>query len=85
MKDRTLVEVQWEDAWTDFQDVDISRAKKLKPIPRTTVGWLVAESDHCVVLCTDYYDKDKSVINTPIVIPSGMITTMYKYDVIQTV
>ena len=84
MKDRTLVEVKWDDAWTDFQDVEVSRAKNLKPIPRTTVGWLVAENDHCVVLCTDYYDKDESVINTPIIIPSGMITQLYKYDVIQT-
>lgn len=84
MKDRILVEVRWEDAWTDFQDVDIKKAKKLKPIPRTTVGWLVTENDKCVILCTDYYDKDKSVVNTPIVIPAGMITNMYKYDVIQT-
>lgn len=84
MKDKVLVEVKWEDAWTDFQDIELSKAKKLKPIPRTTVGWLVTENHQCVVLCTDYYDKDKSVINTPIVIPSGMITTMYKYDVIQT-
>lgn len=82
MKDRILVEVKWEDAWTDFQDVDIKKAKKLKPIPRTTVGWLVTENDKCVILCTDYYDKDKSVVNTPIVIPAGMITNMYKYDVI---
>ena len=85
MKDKVLVEVKWDDAWTDFRDISVTRAKKLKPIPRTTVGWLVAESDECVVLCTDYYDKDKSVINTPIVIPSGMITKLYKYDVIQTV
>jgi hypothetical protein len=84
VKDRILVEVKWEDAWTDFQDVDLKRAKKLKPIPRTTVGWLVTENDKCVILCTDYYDKDKSVVNTPIVIPSGMITKLYKYDVIQT-
>lgn len=82
MKDKTLVEVKWDDAWTDFQDVEVSRAKKLKPIPRTTVGWLVENNSDCVVLCTDYYDKDKSIINTPIVIPTGMIKSLHKYEVI---
>jgi len=83
VKDKILVEVKWDDAWTDFQDIEVNRAKKLKPVPRTTVGWLVAENDVCVVLCTDYYDKDRATINTPIIIPSGMITSLYKYEVIE--
>ena len=82
MKDRTVVEITWDDAWTDFQDLQISEAKKLKPVSRTTIGWIISESDSCIVLCTDLYNKDGKHINTPIVIPTGMITEYYKYEVI---
>ena len=78
MKDRTVVEITWDDAWTDFQDLEISEAKKLKPVSRTTIGWIVSESDSCIVLCTDLYNKDSKHINTP----TGMITEYYKYEVI---
>lgn len=81
MKDNVLVEIKWYDAWTDFKDIKVARAKNLKPILRTTVGWLVSENDECIILCTDYFDNDETTINTPIIIPTGMILTYYRYYV----
>ena len=51
------------DAWTDFEDVLIAEAKKLKPVLRSTVGWLVADNENELYYATDIYhnDKDKSM------------------------
>lgn len=83
MKKREVVEVRWLDAWIDFEDVPADEAKKLCPVVRTTIGWLVAEKDDCIVMCTDYYNDDDNYINTPIIIPTGMIESYYKYQVIK--
>ncbi|KKL08771.1 hypothetical protein LCGC14_2572530 [marine sediment metagenome] len=54
-----VCEVLWWDAWIDTKDISIKAAAKLKPILRTTVGFLVAENAHGVVLSTDYFNKKK--------------------------
>ena len=78
-----IVEIKWGDAWVDTDDFTLVDAKKLEPIIRTTVGFLIAETDKAVVLCTDTYEKDKKTINTPMVIPIDMIEDYWVYEVIE--
>ncbi len=77
-----VLEVKWEDAWIDTQDVLIEDAKKLKPILRSTVGWLVADNPKEIILATDIYhnDKDKEYVNAIMVIPKGMIVEYWEYN-----
>ena len=76
-----VVEVRWGDAWVDTDDFNLEEAKKLTPIVRSTVGFLLSENDQAVVLCTDFYEKDKKIINTPM-IPSNMILDYWIYEVV---
>mgnify|MGYP003123883490 CR=1 FL=1 len=76
-----VVEVKWGDAWVDTDDFSLKEAKKLKPIIRSTVGFLLIENDQAVVLCTDFYEKDKKTINTPMIIPRDMIIDYWVYDI----
>ena len=78
-----IVEIKWGDAWVDTDDFTLVDAKKLEPVIRTTIGFLVAETDKAVVLCTDTYEKDKKTINTPMVIPIDMIEDYWIYEVIE--
>jgi hypothetical protein len=68
-----IVEVEWVDAWIDSSDFTMKEAKKLKPIPRKTVGYLIAENDDCIVLSTDYFPKEKNEVSACMVIPTGWI------------
>lgn len=70
-----LVEVKWVDAFIDTSDLSIKEAKKLKPITRFTVGYLIAENEDCLILSTDYFPKKKTVkeISATMVIPTGWI------------
>ena len=77
-----VVEVVWGDAWVDTGDISIKKATNLKPIKRSTVGYLVAENKECVVVCSDRYDKQKKTINTYMVIPWGWIYEYYEHEVI---
>jgi len=72
------VEVKWMDAWISTSDVSLKKAKKLKPVKRSTVGYLVADCDDWVVLSTDRFHKGKE-ISAPMVIPKGMILEYYEY------
>lgn len=77
-----VVEIKWGDAWIEPDDFTIVDAKKLKPIVRSTIGYLVSENPKAVVLCTDIFEKDKKTINTPMVIPSEMIIDYWVYEII---
>lgn len=74
-----IVEVKWQDAWIDTTDMKIKKAKKLKPIIRSTVGYLIADTEDWVVLSTDRFHKGKE-ISAPMVIPKGMILEYWEYD-----
>jgi hypothetical protein len=74
-----VVEVLWDDAFIDTCDISLKKARKLKPIRRSTVGFLVANNDTGLVLVTDKYEKDKKYVNTPMVIPHGMIVEWWEY------
>lgn len=75
-----VAEVLWGDAWIDTGDISVKKARKAKPIMRTTIGWLVAENEHGLVLCTDKYEKEKGVVNAPMFIPWGWIEEYWVYE-----
>ena len=77
-----VVEVKWGDAWVDTDDFSLTDAKKLKPIVRSTIGFLITENKEVVVLCTDFYEKEKKIINTPMVIPRDMILDYWIYEAV---
>ena len=77
-----VVEVKWGDAWIDTDDFALEEARKLKPIVRSTVGFLIKENSEAVVLCTDFYEKDKKTINPPMIIPRDMILDYWIYDIL---
>ena len=74
-----IVEVKWQDAFIDTRDITIKKAKKLRPIVRSTVGYLIAEKKDCLVLATDKFEKGKEV-SAPMVIPTGWILEFYEYE-----
>ena len=81
-----VVEVHWEDAWVDTGDYSLEEARKFSPVIRKTVGYLVNVTDECIVLATDLYKESKSLdvqkntINTPMIIPWGMVIKWYELD-----
>ena len=77
-----IAEVIWEDAWVGATDVSMKDATELVPVIRSTVGYVISKNkDNCLVLATDLYQKDKSMINTPMVIPWGVIIDWWEFDV----
>jgi len=75
-----IVEVRWWDAFIDTDDISLKAAKKARPIERFTVGYLIAENKHGIVLSTDYFPKKKKVkeVSALMVIPSGMIRKIHR-------
>jgi hypothetical protein len=78
-----VVEVRWGDAWVDTADILLADAKKLKPIMRSTVGWLVADNENGLILSTDIFhsEEDSKYVNTIMVIPKGMIVEYWEYEI----
>ena len=86
MKPFPVVEVHWGDAWVDTEDYSLEEAKKFSPVIRKTIGYLVNATDDCIVLATDLYAASKApevfknTVNTPMVIPMGMVIEWYQLD-----
>tara|TARA_R110002020_G_scaffold198231_1_gene399458 strand:+ start:15754 stop:16017 length:264 start_codon:yes stop_codon:yes gene_type:complete len=84
MIDLPIVEVKWGDAWIDTKDYTFEEAKKLSPVIRKTIGYLINTTEECIVLATDLYKESKSpeiegnTINTPMIIPWGMVIEWYE-------
>lgn len=74
-----VVEIKWYDAWVSTEDISIKKAKKLKPVVRSTTGYLVNDCEDWVVLSTDKFQKGKE-ISSPMVIPKGMILEYWEYE-----
>ena len=74
------MQVEWEDAWIDTEDHLIADARKLKPVLRSSVGYLVADNDNEIILCTDRYHskKDEEYVNAVMVIPKEMVTRYWE-------
>ena len=76
-----VCEVVWEDAFIDTDDMTIKKAKKLKPVKRSTTGYLVAENKHGIILSTDYYHAKKTKeIAAPMMIPWGIVKTYTVFE-----
>ena len=77
-----IVEIKWGDAWIQPDDFSVVDAKKLEPVVRSTIGYLVSENTKAVILCTDFFEKDKKTINTPMIIPVDMIIDYWEYEIV---
>ena len=77
-----VIEVKWEDAWIDTDDILIADAKKLKSILRSTIGWLVADNENELILSTDIFHskKESQYVNAIMVVPKGMIVEYWEYE-----
>jgi len=73
-----VIECTWWDAWISTEDIKLVKARKLKPVKRSTVGYLVADCDNWIILSTDRFHKGQEV-SAPMVIPKGMILETYEY------
>ena len=75
-----IVEVHWGDAWIETKDYSLEDAKKLSPVRRKTIGYLVGTTAECIILATDLYDIEKDIINTPMIIPWGTVNEWYEFE-----
>lgn len=73
MRHYQVAEVYWADASIDTKDFNRKQAKEKKAIRRWTTGYLVEETDDCIVLATDFYDQKKEEFAAMMVIPQGMV------------
>ena len=75
-----IMQVEWEDAWIDTEDHCIDEAKNLKPVLRSSIGYLVADNENEIILSTDRYHskKEKEYVNAVMVIPKGMVTRYWE-------
>jgi hypothetical protein len=76
-----IAEILWEDAWMEVKDFSIKEALTFKPVLRSTVGYLIEETDECVILATDLYEKETDGANTPMIIPWSAILGYWEFDV----
>ena len=56
-----IVEVTWDDAHVDFDEMSVKAASEVKAVRTYTVGYLVGENDDGVVIASDTYHKDKDI------------------------
>lgn len=74
-----IVEVYWNDAWVDTDEISVKQALRKKPILTVTVGQLLAENDDGLVIVVDSYPKSKTKGRVPNFIPWEMVTEYYEY------
>ena len=74
-----VVEVLWGDAWCSTRDISVRKARDLKPVMRTSVGFLVEENDDGVVIAMDRYEDDPDHAHTHALIPWGWIEGYWEY------
>lgn len=75
-----IVEVVWDDAHVTTEEITIKEAMELKPVRTYTVGYLLAENEDGLVLCSDRFEKDKKVGKIVNFIGWGMVVD-YEYIV----
>ena len=76
-----IAEILWEDSWTETKDFSITDTSTFRPVVRSTVGYLIEETEECVILATDLYEKEQHLANTPMIIPWGAILAFWEFDV----
>ena len=75
-----IAEILWEDAWVEAKDFPTEETASFKPIIRSTVGYLIEETEECVILATDLY-MEKDMANTPMIIPWSAILGYWEFEV----
>ncbi len=74
------VEVTWLDAHVTTSDMSVKKAQRQKPVRTITVGYLVAENEHGVILAADIYPDDPKNVKIVNFIPWGVIDEYYQYE-----
>ncbi len=69
------VEVYWDDAWHSQADFTEAEAKKLKPHPTHSLGYLLKQDER---VCVIAQSSDNEAYSELLVIPSGMIRRVKK-------
>jgi hypothetical protein len=77
----SIAEILWEDSWVETKDFSIDEAPAFRPAVRSTVGYLLKETEECVILATDLYEKESPLANTPMIIPRSAILAFWEFDV----
>jgi len=76
-----IAEVLWEDAWIEMKDYPLKEVSTLAPVIRSTVGYKVGNTEECLILTTDLYEKDEKTINIPMIIPWSAIIAWWEFEV----
>ena len=77
----SIAEILWEDSWIEIKDFSTADLSTFRPIVRSTVGYLIEETEECVILATDLYEKEQHLANTPMIIPWSAILAFWEFDV----
>lgn len=72
------VEVIWDDAWVSTSEITVQAAGKLKPVRTYTIGYLMAENEHGVIVAADTYEKHKKHGKVHNLIPWGCIVEYWE-------
>ena len=75
-----IVEVIWEDAWSESAGLRQEAIDNLEPIMRRNVGYLTKKDKKVVVLSAGVVEKgsgDSDTFTDNVVIPSGMIKQIF--------
>ncbi len=75
-----VVEVHWDDAWVDTDEVSVKSAMTKKPVRTISIGQLIAENDEGVVMVVDAYPKSPKKGRVTNMIPWAMIVEYYEYQ-----
>ena len=77
-----IVEVIWEDAWSESAGLRQEAIDNLEPIIRRNVGYLTKKDKKVVVLSAGVVEKgsgDSDTFSDNVVIPCGMIKQPIRY------
>ena len=75
-----IVEVWWNDAWVDTNEISVKQALSKKPVLTVSVGQLIAENNEGVVMVVDSYPKSPKKGRVTNMIPWAMIVEYYEYQ-----
>lgn len=70
-----IVEVVWEDAHCSTDGVTTKESENVKPVLTRTVGYLVTDNKHGLLLASDAYDDSPGEFRVMNFIPHGMIVS----------
>ena len=75
-----IVEVIWEDAWSETAGLRQEAIEGLEPIMRRNVGYLTKKDKRMLVLSggiTEKGSEDNDTFNDNVIIPMGMVKQIF--------